>query len=232
MKRARASAAPTKMFFAGMVMNKVIYKNIVIPLLVVGALFLAFGGWEAGRYQIVPKRLGVVEQGKIFRSGRIAPHLMSKTLRKYGIKVIVDLTDDFSLQNSAGRAEQKAVEELGIRRYNFPLCGDGTGNITNYAKAISAIKQAREENKPVLVHCAAGVQRTGGVIASYRLLVEKQTPASAYAELTRYGWKSRKDKILLEYLNDHMAELNSLLQDMRVIPEEKKGKRPGPWITP
>ncbi|MDO9542450.1 MAG: dual specificity protein phosphatase family protein [Kiritimatiellia bacterium] len=207
-----------------MVINiKIIYKNIPVPFLVVIALLLAFAGWEVFKYQLVPKRFGVVEQGKIFRSGRIAPPLLHKTLRKHGIKVIVDLTDDFSLQDPACRAEQEATEELGINRYNFPLRGDGTGNITNYARAISAIKQAKDENKPVLVHCAAGAQRTGGVIASYRLLVEKQMPVTAYAELTRYGWKSRsKDKILLEYLNDHMAELNSLLQEMEVIRRERR----------
>jgi len=197
-----------------------IYKKFV-PLTVVFALLLAFAGWEIGKYQVVPKRWGIVEQDKIFRSGRIAPHLVHRTLQKNGIKVIVDLTDDFSPQNPACRAEQKAAEELGIERCNFPLRGDGTGNITNYALAISAIKRAGEENKPVLIHCAAGVYRTGGVIAAYRLLVEKQQPATVYAELTRYGWRPGKKKILLEYLNTHLTELNALLQNMRVIPERK-----------
>lgn len=212
-------------------MNKIIYKNISVPFSVVFALLLVFGGWEICKYQLVPKRFGVVEQNKIFRSGRIAPHLIRKTLQKHGIKVIIDLTDP-EPDNPSCQAEQEAVSRLGITYFNFPLCGAGTGNITNYAKAISAIKQANDENKPVLVHCAAGVQRTGGVIASYRLLVEKQTPATAFSELVRYGWKSRKDKILLEYLNDHMVELNSLLQNMQVIQKEKKEKRPMPRIAP
>lgn len=217
---------------------KSLFKKRAFLFLIVIALLLVFGGWEAGKYLIVPRRFGVVEQDKIFRSGRIAPHLLRATLQKHRLKVIVDLTepdrpDDqcliFKLFFVTWHAEQAIAEELGIKRYNFQLYGDGTGNITNYAKAIAVIKQAREENKPVLVHCAAGVQRTGGVIASYRLLVEKQAPATIYAELTRYGWKPGKNKILLEYLNRHMAELNSLLQEMQVIPKEK---RPAPRIAP
>ncbi len=209
-------------------MGKIIYKNILVPFSAVLALLVFFGGWEIAKYQIVPKRLGIVEQGKVFRSGRIAPHLLRKTLRKYGIKVVVDLTGA-DQRDASWQAEQKAVEELGITRYNFELCGDGTGNITNYARAISAIEQAKKENKPVLVHCAAGVQRTGGVIASYRLLVEQQQPATAYAELGRYGWKSRHDRVMLDYLNSHMNELAALLQEMKVIAE---APRPAPPLAP
>ena len=207
---------------------KIIFKKITVPFSVVIALFLVFGGWEIAKYQIVPKRWGIVEHDKIFRSGRIAPHLIRKTLQKHGIKVIVDLTEP-DPRNASWRAEQIAATELGISRYNFQLRGDGTGNITNYANAISAIEQARKENKPVLVHCAAGVQRTGGVMASYRLLVQKQPPATAYAELTRYGWKSGHDRILLDYLNNHMNELAALLQEMKVI---ARAPRPAPQIVP
>jgi len=208
--------------------TKSLFKKRGVPFLVVFALFLAFGGWEACKYQVVPKRFGVVEQDKVFRSGRIAPHLIHKTLQKHRIKVIVDLTEP-DPRNSSWRAEQTAATELGISRYNFQLRGDGTGNITNYAMAIYTIEQARKENKPVLVHCAAGVQRTGGVMASYRLLVQKQLPATAYAELTRYGWKPRHDRILLDYLNNHMNELAALLQEMKVI---AKAPKPAPQIAP
>lgn len=206
-------------------------KRINVPFFLCFALFLAFGSWEIFKYQIVPKRFGVVEQDKIFRSGRIAPHLIRKTLQKHGIKVVVDLTKP-DQQNPSWCAEQAVTEELGINRYNFPLCGDGTGDIANYANAIAVIESSKKENKPVLVHCAAGVQRTGGVIASYRLLVEKQPPATAYAELTRYGWKPRHDKILLDYLNSHMAELAVLLQSRQIIQKGEKEKPPPPQIVP
>lgn len=188
---------------------------------VVLVLVFAFGGWEIFKYKIVPKRWGIVEQDMVYRSGRISPHLIRSALQKHGIKVIVDLTAP-EPDSSSWRAEQEAIKGMGISAYNFPLSGDGTGSITNYARAIAAIEQAKKENKPVLVHCAAGTQRTGGVAASYRLLINKQPPATAYAELTRYNWKPRKDKVLLEYLNAHMSELAAILQDIGVIRREKR----------
>lgn len=209
-------------------MNKISFKNISLPFWVVLALLLAFGGWEICKYQVVPRRFGIVDRGQVFRSGRIAPHLVRRTLETHGIKVIVDLTEP-EQNNAEWRAERSAAETLGISISNFPLRGDGTGNITNYAKAIAVIEQSKKGRKPVLVHCAAGVQRTGGVIAAYRLLVERQNPATAYAELTRYGWKSRADKILLEYLNGHMKELAVLLQEMKVI---ARAPRSVPLIAP
>jgi len=198
-----------------------IIKKHAVALSAVLALALILGGWEIFKYHLVPKRFGIVEIGKIYRSGRIDPRLMRKTLQRYGIKAVIDLTEP-EPGDSAWRAEQEAVSQLGITYFNFPLRGDGTGNITNYARAIAAVELAKKENKPVLVHCAAGAQRTGGVAAAYRILVDKQPPATAYAELTRYGWKSRKDKILLEYLNAHLSELDSILQDMLVISRERR----------
>jgi protein tyrosine phosphatase (PTP) superfamily phosphohydrolase (DUF442 family) len=201
-----------------------IFKKHALAFTVVLALLLTLAVWEISKYRLVPRHWGVVEQGKVYRSGRLAPCLVGKTLQKYGIKVIVDLTDP-EPRNPAWHAEHEAIKSLGLASYHFPLIGDGTGNITNYAKAIAVIERSKKENKKVLVHCAAGTQRTGGVIAAYRLLIARQLPTTVCSELTRYGWKPKKDKILLDYLNAHMSELTAILQAMQVIGREKRSIR-------
>ena len=58
---------------------------------------------------------------------------------------------------------------------------------------------------------------TGGVVAAYRILVERKSPDEARAELKRYGWKPGKDQVLLNYLNQNMAKLAELLLALQVI---------------
>jgi len=184
----------------------------LVAALAAAAIWLA----NAAQHHTVPKRWGVVEPGLIYRSGQSPAGVIRKILQEHNISVIVDLTGD-DLANEDQQAEKQAAAELGIKILRYRLYGDGTGDIENYAGAIAAIVDAKNNGKPVLVHCGAGAQRTGGVIACYRVLVEKKAPSFAYAELMRYDWNPRTDKALLTYVNDHMAELASLLKQMRVI---------------
>ena len=137
-------------------------------LLVGGGIWL----WEdVIEDRVIPKRFGVVKEGRIYRSGQLSASLIKRTLVKYKIGVIVSLSGDSDDVDK--NAERQAAAELGIERLVFPLGGNGTGDINNYAEAIAAICEAQEKGNPVLVLCAAGAQRPGGVVATYRLLVEE-----------------------------------------------------------
>lgn len=191
-------------------------RSVCLTILLMG------GGiwvWEdVIKYRVIPKRFGVVQEGQVYRSGRLSAALVRRILVKYNIRLIVDLTGN-SPDNHDQKAEKQAAAELGIERLTFPLRGNGTGDINNYARAIAAIVKAKQERKPVLVHCAAGAQRTGGVIAAYRLLVEQKDPSFIHTELMLFDWDPKNDTDLLTYLNSHMAELAMLLKQMGVIDE-------------
>jgi protein tyrosine phosphatase (PTP) superfamily phosphohydrolase (DUF442 family) len=181
---------------------------LVIVALVVAA---AAGLWQnVLKERLIVKRWGVVEAGRIYRSGQISRHLIEPTLRRYGIRIVIDLQGD-DPTNREQPAERQAIANLGIELRRCPLIGDGTGDIRQYAAAVEAMVDARRRGVPVLVHCYAGTQRTGGVIAMYRLLVEHAAPADVVAELRRYKWDPVRDRILLDYLNEHLQELGGLL---------------------
>ncbi|MBI5758931.1 MAG: dual specificity protein phosphatase family protein [Planctomycetales bacterium] len=185
-----------------------------IAVLVAALVGLWFG---VLRDRIVAKRWGVVEEGAIYRSGQLSRHLVKSMLKQHGIQVVIDLTEADPADVDQ-QAEQRAIAELGLESHRCVLIGDGTGDIRQYAAAVAALVAAKRDGKPVLVHCHAGAQRTGGVIAAYRLLVERrQSIAAVLAELPRFGWQRGRDDVLLDFLNQHMEELAKLLVEQHVI---------------
>src|ERR1700685_1943085 len=89
--------------------------------------------WNNGlRDQIIPRNFGVVEAGRLFRSGQISARLIESTLQGNGIKTIVVLSDS-GMKPADLEAEQQAAAKLGIDRNVFPLSGDGTGKLEEYA---------------------------------------------------------------------------------------------------
>ena len=194
-------------------MNRRLFLTIGISAATIGS-----GIWlweEVVEDRIIPKRWGTVVPGEIYRSGQLSPTLIRKMLETNDIELVVHL-GAHDPDNPAHVAEQAAVEALGIERRVIPLRGDGTGDIGNYARAIAAMVEARRQGRPVLVHCAAGAYRTGGTIASYRMLVEGMAPADAWAEMKQYDWDD-DNPILPEYLNSHMAELVDELVQLGVL---------------
>ncbi len=175
-----------------------------------GVLIVAVGGpvaWNNGvRDALFPKNFGVVEPGRLFRSGQLSRWQVRRVLAENHIGRIVALSGHGGHAADLA-AEDRAAAELGVRRDVFPLGGDGTGQVAQYVGAIADVAVAGRAGQPVLVHCIAGAQRTGGVIACYQLLVEHRPEAAVYAELRRFGHDPKDNPHLLDYLNAHMGEI-------------------------
>ena len=166
--------------------------------------------------RLVAKRFGVVVPGEVFRSGQISQWMFEPTLKKYHIQAIIDM-NGVEIDDPHQAAEIAYINRTHFEHYRYRLSGDGIGDIRNYAQALKTIQDCRAKHKPVLVHCSAGSQRTGGIVAMFRVLIQNRSPASAVAELEQYDWTPGKDQVLLDYLNSHMAELAGLLVEMKVI---------------
>jgi protein-tyrosine phosphatase len=187
---------------------------VAVPAIVIGLAIWAWFGII--RYHVIPKRFGVVVPGHIYRSGQISAPLIKKTLTKYNIRVIIDLTS-FDPNNHDKLAEEKTAAELNIKVLRFPMSGNGTGDVNDYADAVIAIANAEQQNLPVLVHCAAGSYRTGGIIAMYRLLVQKIAPNVVEDEIEKYGCPIDDKPVLRSFLNDNIPKLAIRLKQAGVI---------------
>lgn len=182
--------------------------RVIVAATVVAIVLAAFFQDEvtAFRDRFIPKRWGAVEEGRIFRSGQLSRHLIRQMLVQNRIQRVVDLTFD-NPSDANHSAELTAIADLGIERRLCPLDSDGTGDVHIYAQAVAAVAEAARLGKPVLVHCAAGSQRTGGVVAFYRLLVQGKSPEFVLAEMKKYKYDPKASPKLLEYVNAHIGEI-------------------------
>jgi protein tyrosine/serine phosphatase len=179
-----------------------------------------YGGHELWvgeiRNMIWPRNWGVVEPGRIYRSAQINHRLIRGTLQEHHIGLVLFMSGDDPSRDDT-TVESRTCTELGIRRLNYNLNGNGTGRVDKYIDALSDLIRADRQGVPVLVHCETGAQRTGGMVAFYRVLVEGRSGKEAYTELLRYGHDPHKNPHLVPYLNEHMREVAEALAERKLI---------------
>lgn len=203
-------------------------RRLAAALLALALIGGAIFGLEAARDQLWPRRFAVVEPGRLYRSGQIAPRLIEGVLREHRIRKVVWMLH-YDAEKNSHRTERAAIEALGIERTNLHLRGDGTGQVHRYAEALAEIHEAHQRGEAVLVQCASGSRRSGGVVALYLLLVEGRSSEEAYRELDRFGRTPVAETPLLEYLNLHMGEIAAGLVERGVIDRVPK---PLPLLRP
>jgi protein tyrosine/serine phosphatase len=141
----------------------------VVALLLLGAVAIALAGRVFAvniRPNLVPKRFGVVDPQKVYRSGQLTVAALDEIHEKYGIRTIIDLGSTIHDDAAGERRNQRTADALGIKRYVFALNGDSTGNPNAYIQALRLASDPA--NQPVLVHCGAGTERTGFFCMLYK----------------------------------------------------------------
>jgi uncharacterized protein (TIGR01244 family) len=104
-----------------------------------------------------------------------------KKLSELGIKTVINLRG----ASDETRKQQAEAEASGMRYFNIPLSALGRPADEQVERAL-AIIDARE-NWPVFVHCQRGADRTGVIIAAYRISHERWTDDQAITEAKRFG---------------------------------------------
>ena len=195
---------------------------VVTGLLVAGTVIWLLDG---GHRMFRPKRLGVVEEGRVWRAGQIHRRLLPDVLREHDIDVVIDLARDEG-DDADEMAERQILDRLGVERLGFEdLGGDGTGNLESYVTAMRRLLDARDAGQHVLVHCAGGSERTGALVAWYRMLFEGWSGDQAWDEYLSYRSKPPKDDVHPTYVNGHTDELVRRLEAEGVaIPHPHPGR--------
>ena len=153
---------------------------------------------EATGYTELPRFQQVSE--KLFRGGQPRETGIGK-LRELGITTVINLRG----ASDRTRAEDREVRALGLNYFNVPLPNWGRPQHSRVARILDLINAP--ENGRVFIHCKDGVDRTGMIVAIYRMKHDGWSANQALAEAERAGMK-RSQLWMRDYAEDYGESLD------------------------
>lgn len=105
-----------------------------------------------------------------------------QSLAKMGVRTVIDLQESGDAR-SAGEA--KSVKAAGMQYVSVPMKGMETPSGESVAKVLALLEETT--GGPLFVHCHRGADRTGGIIACYRIEHDHWTSDHALAEARSLG---------------------------------------------
>jgi tyrosine-protein phosphatase SIW14 len=124
----------------------------------------------------------------LYRGGRPEPDGI-KALAARGIRTIVSLERGwFEKESSETKEERRLAEKGGLRFIHVPLHPFFKPGSEDLRRVLSIVLDPACH--PVLVHCRKGSDRTGIIIAGFRIRHQGWTVDQAYEEMKSFGHKS------------------------------------------
>lgn len=115
-------------------------------------------------------------------------------LNKLGVKLIVNLREE----DEADKEEKQRAEALGIRYVSIPWRGFDKPNDKQVAEFLQLLRANSET--PVFVHCRRGAERTGVMVAAYRMAIQEWTPEQALEEMEEFKFRGFWFRHLKKYV--------------------------------
>ena len=132
----------------------------------------------------------------LYRSAQPSEQGVSQ-LAADGVKTILKL-------NADDPAEQDWAAADGITLVDQLMDNHSSPSYSQVDAALAVINDPARQ--PVLVHCHKGADRTGTVVAAYRVVVQKMSVAQAVAEAKSFHYGSPGFQDLTAWLNGYLAQ--------------------------
>lgn len=125
---------------------------------------------------------------QFYRGGKPSDAALEQ-LAALGIKTVVTLQDAADQGEEAADVahEAKVVERLGMGSISLPIVDGGVPSPAIIDRVIDLARAS--EQAPVFVHCMWGRDRTGAVVAGYRIRENEYTADQALSEMAAFGYE-------------------------------------------
>lgn len=129
----------------------------------------------------------------LFRGARPSPDQIVELKQRYALRTLLSIEDD----KRAIAIEAAMAQKLGIRFVSIPL----NANKNPPDDSVDRIENIMRDKSthPLYVHCRHGRDRTGMVFGIYRVKSDHWSPAEAYDEMIRIGFRPFFVKLAEEF---------------------------------
>lgn len=164
-------------------------KWLIGEALVVLAVLLWVGIWYANRqapgpdWPIDPDRLPnfhAIEEGQAYRSAQLDAEQLERAFREYDIKTVINL------RGANPDMAWYQTEAATCTRHRVRLINHGMSSEKLPApdELRALLNTLHEADRPILIHCAGGADRSGAVAALYRMAIMGDPKEHAREELS------------------------------------------------
>jgi hypothetical protein len=160
------------------------------------------------------KRLRILDPGRVYRSGQMTAEGFADAVESLHIRTVVNLQDDFpdpdideSFLSPRKEKESELCRRLGVRYVCIkPDLVPLTTVPDQRPAAIEEFLRLCDDPStyPMLIHCRAGLNRTGCFAALYRMEYQGWTTAEAFAEMIDLGFGTSTCTSSNAYVNQYV----------------------------
>src|SRR5262249_24509521 len=115
------------------------------------------------------RHFAAVDEGALYRCGQPTPAQLAQLITKYRLKTVIALrgVPDEEDPDSWEARERAVCEEHGVEFITLPCNHKNPPTPEQVSRFLSILRE--KTNRPALVHCRIGQQRTGLFCALYRV---------------------------------------------------------------
>jgi tyrosine-protein phosphatase SIW14 len=161
------------------------------------------------RYDYV-NRLRVVTPGKLYRSGQLTAAGLEDAVNRFHIRTVLNLQNEApDPELDTGLHESELSRRLGVRFVFLDIdLLDKWQTAEQEPKCVAQFYAVMDDptNFPMLIHCRAGLHRTGILTAIYRMEYEGWTRDEAMAELKAHGFGDTQCTSRNEYIQQYLLQ--------------------------
>ncbi|HZT79415.1 MAG TPA: dual specificity protein phosphatase family protein [Gemmataceae bacterium] len=177
------------------------------------------------------KRLREVTPGLVYRSGQMTADGFADAVRRYGIRTVINLQDEYPDPDvQLAFLSRQTVKEsdlcagLGVRYVFLPPDLISRRRVPRERpEAIDRFLAIMDDPDayPVLIHCKAGLHRTGCLVAVYRMEYEGWTPAEALHEMKAHGFGEWVCDSANDYITQYVLSYRRGVRGQRPVVSER-----------